>query len=641
MEYVDGSDLAKVLAKQGKLPVHHACAYMTQVAAGLQHAHERGLVHRDIKPLNLIVTADGKRIKILDFGLVKLVGMSHVQGRVTILGQIGGTPDYLAPEQVTDFHGVDTRSDIYSLGCTFYQALTGEPPFHNIHPRFKMQWHQDVSKEPPEIESLRPELPPGLPAVIRKMMAKRPEARYQTPAEVAHALAPFSKRPRSVPQIVTDKSPVASPSHPVAPPKIPSSSDKQIPVAAPQPEQYKAPPHLQFMPPGSCPTCGKPKLAAEQLCSLCADAVMRLDQPIPGYRIVRELGRGSMGIVTLALRESDGRAYAVKTIIPSVASNHATMERFRREARILGQLRHPNIVGLRDEGEIQGMLFLAMDYIPGKNLSQLLRRDGPMQVQFASRFLCQILDALAHAHAKQFVHRGVKLSDMLVADVSGNEKVWLADFGLARIYDAVEMSGLTFNGDIGGTIAYMPPEQITEYRDAKPPADQYAAAASLYNLLTGKYIYDLPEGDFAKQLRQILFEDPVPIRNRRVDIPKGLAEAIHRALARDPADRFPTVAAFREALLPFCEPPQVWPKDSTHESPVHDPTQAPLQQPVVPTNSPSRPDEQSDVVQLQSEWFNGPEQMWQVDPGHCPTCGANWRLARISCVPSAGSHQCA
>ncbi len=175
MEYVEGSDLAKVLARQGKLPVYHSCVYIHQVAAGLQHAHERGLVHRDIKPHNLLLTADGQQVKILDFGLAKFVGASNVPNQRTSSGELGGTVDYLAPEQVTDFHEVDIRADVYSLGCTFYQLLTGRAPFWNIHPMAKSTFH--LTKEPPAVETLRPDLPFGLPAVIRRMMSKRPEER--------------------------------------------------------------------------------------------------------------------------------------------------------------------------------------------------------------------------------------------------------------------------------------------------------------------------------------------------------------------------------------------------------------------------------------------------------------------------------
>jgi serine/threonine-protein kinase len=362
--------------------------------------------------------------------------------------------------------------------------------------------------------------------------------------------APVLPPPAPPPQVTT----VA------ATPKVPGAGtaataplpEPKASVVSLLPDWFNGPSQILKPRKGTCPTCAAPLPAGgEPLCPACRDAAAKMPQPIPGYRIVRELGRGSMGIVSLALREADGAAYALKTIIPSVAANHATLERFLREAHILRQLQHPNIVGLRDEGEVAGVLYFAMDYVHGTDASRLLKRDGPMDVRRALRLVCPMLEALAHAHARQFVHRDVKPSNLLVAEVDGKEVVRLADFGLARVYQASEMSGLTFNGDIGGTVAYMPPEQITEYRDAKPAADQYSAAASLYNLLTGKYVYDLPDGDFQKQLLLILNEEPVPILKRRKDVPKALAEAIHRGLAREPQDRFPGVKVFRESLRTF------------------------------------------------------------------------------------------
>ncbi len=173
-----------------------------------------------------------------------------------------------------------------------------------------------------------------------------------------------------------------------------------------------------------------------------------------------------------------------------------------------------------------------------------------MTLPRALSLVCQLLGALDYAHRCGFVHRDIKPSNMLVANVTGKEEVRLADFGLARVYQASHLSGLTVTGDIGGTVAFIAPEQITQYREAKPPADQYAAAATLYNLLTGKYIYDLPR-EIPKQLALILNDDPIPIRDRRRDVPEPLAVIIHKALARDPGDRYPDVRAFLAALTPF------------------------------------------------------------------------------------------
>lgn len=190
MDYVEGTDLARLVKKNGPLPAAQACEYIRQTALGLQHAHERGLVHRDIKPGNLLVTADGAVVKILDLGLARLDQPPIDGGRSTLVTQEGtvvGTPDYLAPEQARQSHTADIRADLYSLGCVFYCLLTGRPPFPGGSIMDKILKHQ--SQQPKPLEQMRPDVPPRVAAIVRKLMAKKPEERYQAPMEVATALA--------------------------------------------------------------------------------------------------------------------------------------------------------------------------------------------------------------------------------------------------------------------------------------------------------------------------------------------------------------------------------------------------------------------------------------------------------------------
>jgi serine/threonine-protein kinase len=190
MEYVAGEDLARLLNQRGPLPPAEAADYIRQAALGLQHAHEHGLVHRDIKPSNLIRAADGGVVKILDLGLARLhAGDQGQAGALTHEGSIMGTPDYIAPEQASDSRTADIRADIYSLGCTLYHLLTGQPPFPSGSIPQKLLKHQQATPTP--IEQLRPDAPPALAAVVRKMMAKQLQERYQTPGQAAEALAPF------------------------------------------------------------------------------------------------------------------------------------------------------------------------------------------------------------------------------------------------------------------------------------------------------------------------------------------------------------------------------------------------------------------------------------------------------------------
>jgi serine/threonine protein kinase len=188
MEYVEGVSLARLVRERGPLPVAEACAYVRQAALGLQHAHERGLVHRDVKPDNLIRCADGT-VKVLDFGLAALT--AERGAGLTEENVVMGTPDYMAPEQAEDSRSADIRADLYSLGCTLYYLLTGKAPYPAPTPLLKVLAHRE--QPVPSVREARPDVPRELAAVVGRLLAKRPEDRYQTPGEVAAALEPFTR----------------------------------------------------------------------------------------------------------------------------------------------------------------------------------------------------------------------------------------------------------------------------------------------------------------------------------------------------------------------------------------------------------------------------------------------------------------
>jgi hypothetical protein len=196
MEYVEGIGLGRLVKERGPLPVAEACAYIRQAALGLQHAHEKGMVHRDVKPDNLIRCADGT-VKVLDFGLAALT--AEREGGLTDENAVMGTPEYMAPEQAEDSRRADIRADVYSLGCTLYYLLTGGVPYPAETALQRILAHRD--KPLPSIRQARPEVSPELADVLGRMLAKKPQDRYSTPGEVAAALEPFANpqpaRPRS------------------------------------------------------------------------------------------------------------------------------------------------------------------------------------------------------------------------------------------------------------------------------------------------------------------------------------------------------------------------------------------------------------------------------------------------------------
>lgn len=188
MEYVEGQTLDQILARGGAIAPSLAVGYIAQAAAGLQHAHEKGFVHRDIKPANLILSNDGT-IKILDMGLARsLTSAADNLTEILDKGAIVGTADYIAPEQAFGDVQVDIRADVYSLGATFFALVTGKPPFRGSTSQ-KLAQHQ--LKPAPDLASQDRTFPPDLAKVVNKMLAKKPDERYQTPAEVIAALAPW------------------------------------------------------------------------------------------------------------------------------------------------------------------------------------------------------------------------------------------------------------------------------------------------------------------------------------------------------------------------------------------------------------------------------------------------------------------
>ncbi len=185
MEYIEGKTVATLLAERGPMPPAVAVRLVRQVATGLEHAHRKGLIHRDVNPYNILVTHEGTA-KLADMGLA--IALDE-EDRVTRDGATVGTFDYVAPEQAKDSRAADTRSDIYSLGCTLYHMCTGRVPFPGPSLPEKLLGHQSI--EPTPLGRVVPGFPEGLSEIVRRMMRKSPAERYATPIEVAQALEPY------------------------------------------------------------------------------------------------------------------------------------------------------------------------------------------------------------------------------------------------------------------------------------------------------------------------------------------------------------------------------------------------------------------------------------------------------------------
>jgi serine/threonine-protein kinase len=308
-----------------------------------------------------------------------------------------------------------------------------------------------------------------------------------------------------------------------------------------------------------CVNCGRREQAQasspdEHLTFLCEDCrieLKRSPQSIPGYETVKLLGRGGMGCVVLAREQSTGRAVAIKTLLPEFAVSDKAMRRFMREIDVAAALKHKNIVEFLDRGTHNGVVYLVSEFVDGCDAQKLAEEQGGyLCYEDGISIISQSLDALAFAHDQGYIHRDFKDQNILVSGSSRNLVAKLTDFGLAKSFTHSGMSGVTMAGEMAGTLAYMPPEQLRNFRDVKPQSDIYAVGMTAYSLLTGKLAIDLSKnGSVNDTIRAIFEQPPIPLRQRASHIPQQVCEIIDRALAKDPAQRWQSAGAMRNALL--------------------------------------------------------------------------------------------
>ncbi|HEU4933849.1 MAG TPA: FHA domain-containing serine/threonine-protein kinase [Pyrinomonadaceae bacterium] len=308
-----------------------------------------------------------------------------------------------------------------------------------------------------------------------------------------------------------------------------------------------------------CVNCGRREQAQasspdEHLTFLCEDCrieLKRSPQSIPGYETVKLLGRGGMGCVMLAREQSTGRAVAIKTLLPEFAVSDKAMRRFMREIDVAAALKHKNIVEFLDRGTHNGVVYLVSEFVEGCDAQKLAEQQGGrLCYEDGISIISQSLDALAFAHDQGYIHRDFKDQNILVAGRSPTLLAKLTDFGLSKSFTHSGMSGVTMAGEMAGTLAYMPPEQLRNFRDVKPQSDIYAVGMTAYSLLTGTLAIDLSKNGSVNDTIRAIFEQPaIPLRQRAPQIPQAVCEIIDRALAKDPAQRWQSAGAMRNALL--------------------------------------------------------------------------------------------
>ncbi len=279
-----------------------------------------------------------------------------------------------------------------------------------------------------------------------------------------------------------------------------------------------------------------------------ADSVARLRAALADrYAIERELGRGGMATVYLASDLKHRRTVAIKVLRPEIASLLGP-DRFVREVEIAARLNHPHILALHDSGDADGFLFYVMPYVAGESLRHRLDREKQLSLDEALAITRQVASALAHAHARNVIHRDVKPENILLHE----GEAMVTDFGIALAVSAAADDRLTQTGIAVGTPAYMSPEQAASERALDARSDVYSLGCVLYEMLAGEPPYT---GSTAQVLIAKRLVDPVPaVRRLRAAVPVGVEQALTKALAKVPADRWASALAFAEALTAPARP---------------------------------------------------------------------------------------
>jgi protein kinase-like protein len=263
-----------------------------------------------------------------------------------------------------------------------------------------------------------------------------------------------------------------------------------------------------------------------------------------GYRIERQLGRGGMGVLYLAVEPGLERRVALKLIVPEAAADEVFARRFAEESRIAASIEHPNVVPIYAAGEEDGVPFIAMRYVAGSDLARRLAREGRLDPAVAADLAGQVGNGLDAIHAAGLIHRDVKPANVLLSEAGGEDHAYITDFGVAR--NVATESGLTQTGRFVGTLDYVAPEQISGGTiDAR--ADVYALGCLLFKLLTGEVPF--PRDAEAARLYAHLHDPPPAPSLHATAVPMALDDVVVRAMSKQPGDRYPSAGDLGRAAV--------------------------------------------------------------------------------------------
>ncbi|PIE06231.1 MAG: hypothetical protein CSA75_00600, partial [Sorangium cellulosum] len=545
VEYVEGRSLGEVRARclqvSYRLSWSEAVALSTSTAEALAHIHERvdvrghplGIVHRDMSPQNIMVGYGGD-VKLIDFG----TALGQNRKSQTISGVVFAKPGYVAPEVANGNTG-DARVDLYALGVICWELAAGR--------RFLQG---DASEHLAKVANDEGSLPPiaslvGAPAeldhIIAKLTAFDPDERYGSSRD---ALKDMARLLSNAPSLFNGERGVRARISQLMLtlyPSEPTRSRRRFAKLVAQARKMEKE--------------GAALVESDPVDLSLGEAPEPDDRLLPGtrYQILRKIGEGAMGTVHEAEHIDLGRRVAIKVLAPEHATSSNYAARFRREARALSRLSHPNLVTLHDFGQAtDGRLYCAMELLQGQTLDQSLEQKGTLAWRKALTLVAQGASALRDAHQVGLIHRDIKPSNLFLCE---DGTVKLLDFGVARRRTESRSKKRARDFTLFGTPEYMAPEQVS-CSDVDERADVYSLACVLYEMVTGSLPH-AAEGTVALLDAKSKI-DPESPRERApsAEIPIEVDRLIMRGLAKNPARRTGSAEQFLKEIQAAINAPE-------------------------------------------------------------------------------------
>ena len=509
MEFVDGKSMADLLDDRGTLPLGHLASLTRDVSAALSAAHAANIVHRDVKPENILL-ADGGRVLLADFGIAKVIEQS-----ITVTGMVMGTPVFMSPEQITNPKSVGPATDVYALGALFFLALTGDVPFPADSATKSM--HRAVNEPFPSLRAVAPEVPEDFDLLVQQMCAKDPTLRPSM-REVHARLSEYADADLDSPAAVASSFPVPE-ERPESQSVAASGSDGQ-----------------------SNGSDGQERRPTEQSGIAWSYAQDVVDEYAPGdkignYVVVSRLGANRRSVLYRARHEGTDMVVDVRVM-------DSDEEPDRKELQALTRLSHRNVVRLWAHGRDRDHHYLVLEHIDGTTLADLLATRGRLRLIDALRLHIRVLEGLRAAHRLGITHRDIHPGCIALAS---DGRTVLGGFGLARFTSTSSESEATIH-DVSAmeTSLYKAPEQLEG--PASPQSDIYAVGTCMYQAITGVLPFDGPP---EVQLFARATADPVPIAQRLPEVDHEMDRIVLRLLSRDQKQRFATVDDVLKALAPL------------------------------------------------------------------------------------------